>query len=258
MRNDAVIMVLGVAVCIAAAQTAPHTQPAAPARLQSLRAPGDHVPTADPADAFWKDVPAARVTRSVLGQEMTGRHLDAQVQSRWTADHVYFLFSCDYEKLTLNDHPDTTRETPRLWNTDVVELYLGASDPAQPPTRYRELQMSPHGEFLDNDIDATRPRPGFNGEDQWNSGFVVKARIDEKDRRWFGEMKIPWSAIESAARLPVKPGQEFRMNIYRQDGAGRTPDGRNARTFMAWQPPGVWNPHHPEVFGILELGERPN
>jgi hypothetical protein len=232
--------------------TAPTTQPAQNV-FRSLRAPADTDLSADPASDFWKPVFPIHITRSVLGDELEGRHLRAQVRSRWTDSHLYFLFICDYEQLTLNAAPNTREETPRLWNKDVVELYIGSTDLRIPPTRYRELQMSPAGEFLDNDIDATVRRPGFNGEEKWNSNFTIKARIDAEKKQWIGEMKIPLAAVEPPHRLPPKPNQQFRLNIYRQDGAGGGPNSANPRTFMAWQPTGVWNPHHPDKFGTLLL-----
>jgi hypothetical protein len=39
----------------------------------------------------------------------------------------------------------------------------------------------------------------------------------------------------------------MQINFYRQDG--KMPN----RDFLAWQPTGVWNPHHPEKFGRLRL-----
>jgi hypothetical protein len=104
--------------------------------------------------------------------------------------------------------------------------------------------MSPQGEFLDLDIDASTPRPGYNGEQLWNSGMRVKARIDEAGKIWCGEMRIPISAID---KRPARVGNELRVNFCRQDGRGQD------RTFLAWQPTGVWNPHRPAKFGTLKL-----
>jgi hypothetical protein len=206
----------------------------------SYQADKDVEPTADPDSPFWKDVRGVTIERSVLGPLMPQSR--AEVRSRWTRDYAYFLFIGPYQKLTLNPKPDTTNETYRLWEKDCFEVYLGAD--FERTNRYREFQMSPQGEFLDLDIDSTRDRPGFNAEQNWNSGMTVKARVDEKKKIWYGEMKIP---IASVDKRPAQPGNEMRINLYRQDGV---PPNRD---FLAWQPPGVWNPHHPEKFGILRL-----
>jgi hypothetical protein len=175
--------------------------------------------------------------------------LCAEIRSRWTDKNIYFLFAGHYEKLTLNPNPDTVHETPHLWEKDVFEAYLGGD--AEHPNRYREFQVSPQGEFLDNDIDSTVRRAGLNGEEAWNSGFKVKARIDEASKIWYAEMQIPLASV--ASRAP-HVGNELRANFYRQDNLS-DPEPRRPRAFLAWQPPGIWNPHHPEKFGTLRLVE---
>ena len=54
----------------------------------------------------------------------------------------------------------------------------------------------------------------------------------------------PLSSFDDREPLP---GNEFRVNIYRLQGP------QEDRDFLAWRPTGVWNPHHPEVFGIMRL-----
>jgi len=197
-------------------------------------------PTADPESAFWKGIQGVIIDKSVLGPEMPQSR--SEVRSRWTKEHVYFLFIGPYQKLTLNPNPDTTNETYRLWERDCFEVYLGSN--FESPNRYCEFQMSPQGEFLDLDIDSTRDKPGFNGEQKWNAGMKVKARIDAQKKIWYGEMRIPIASID---RRPAQVGNEIRINLFRQDGE------LPKRDFLAWQPPGVWNPHHPEKFGILRF-----
>lgn len=209
----------------------------------SYYADEDQEPSADPNSTFWKDLPGVAISHSVLGQEM--QQFRAEVRSRWTKDNVYFLFAGKYEKLTLKPDPDLVNETFRLWERDCFEVYLGAD--FEHTDRYREFQMSPQGEFLDLDIDSTRPRPGYNGENLWNSGMKVKARIDESMKIWYGEMKIPIASVDARQ---AKEGNEMRINLYRQDGVNPN------RDFLAWQVTGVWNPHHPEKFGTLRLVKK--
>jgi hypothetical protein len=109
--------------------------------------------------------------------------------------------------------------------------------------------MSPQSEFLDLSIDSTRPRPGWNDERLWDSGMIVKGRIDTDKKVWYGEMRI---LIPSVDKRTPKAGNEFRINLYRQQAAG---EGKRFH-FLAWQPTGEWNPHHPEKFGTLRLEER--
>jgi Carbohydrate family 9 binding domain-like len=206
----------------------------------SWQAPADETPAADANSPFWNKITGVVIDKSVLGPEMP--QFRAEVRSRWTGSNVYFLFIGHYEKLTLRPNPVFTNETYGLWNNDCFEVYLGAD--FEHINRYREFQISPRGEYLDLDIDSTRPRPGYNGEQNWNSGWTVKGVADETNKIWYGEMKIPITAVDTR---PPKPGNEMRINLYRQDGAGTN------RDFLAWQPPGIWNPHHPEKFGLLRL-----
>jgi Carbohydrate family 9 binding domain-like len=206
----------------------------------SWQAANDETPAADTNSPFWNSITGVIMDKSVLGREMP--QFQAEVRSRWTSNNVYFLFIGHYEQLTLRPHPDTTNETFHLWDYDCFELYLGAD--FEHINRYREFQMSPQAEFLDLDIDSTKRRPGLNGEQKWNSGFTVQARIDEKNKIWCGEMKIPFAAVDTR---PPQPGNELRINMCRQDGVGMD------RDFLAWQPLGVWSPHHPDKFGTLHL-----
>ena len=215
------------------------------ARFRSFHAEKDVEPTADPDSQFWKGISGVIIDKSVLGTEMP--KLRAEVRSRWTDKYIYFLFAGHYDLLTLNANPDLVKETPHLWEKDVFELYIGSD--SEHTNRYRELQISPQGEFLDNDIDSTVRRPGYNGEEAWNSGMEVKTRIDHKNKIWYGEMKIPFAAVD--IRQP-QAGNELRVNMFRQDNLPRPAD-EHPRAFLAWQPPGVWNPHHPEKFGVLRL-----
>lgn len=211
-----------------------------PTVLLSVQAAQDSEPTAEPDSDFWKNAKGVSIKCSILGEPETNLH--AEVRSRWTKNNLYLLFIGQYETLNLNMNPVTAAETPRLWLHDCFEAYVGGQ--LEQTNRYREFQMSPQGEFLDLDIDSTKPRPGHNGEDAWNSGMTVKARIDAARKVWIGEMRIPFASIR-----PGEPseGDEVPANFCRQDGVGR------ARTFMAWQPTGAWTPHRPEKFGTLRL-----
>ncbi len=206
----------------------------------SYRAGQDQEPSADPNSDFWKGIRGVFIENSILGGAVP--NLRAEVRSRWTNDHLYFLFIGPYQTLNLKPDPDTASETYKLWEWDCFEVYLGAD--FENINLYREFQMSPQGEFLDLAIDASVPKPGWSDERLWNSGMKVKARLDAAGKTWCGEMRIPVSAVD---KRPARPGNEMRINLFRQDG--RAPK----RDFLAWQTTGVWNPHHPDKFGTLRL-----
>jgi hypothetical protein len=240
MNKSLAVLVL-LAATLVGCKTGSSSASKKPAVFRSYMADADAEPSADPESPFWKDVKkGVSITKSVLGTNQL--QFRAEVRSRWTKDNVYFLFYGPYEKITVSANPNTTTETFKMWERDCFEVYLGAD--MVHTNLYREFQMSPAGEFLDLNIDCTKSNIGMNGEDKWNSGFKVKARIDEAKKMIYGEFKIPIIAVDTR---PAAVGNEMQINLYRQDGV---PPNRD---FLAWQPPMVWNPHHPEIFGRLRF-----
>ena len=70
--------------------------------------------------------------------------------------HLYLLFICPYTELNLKPDPTTSVETPRLWNWDVAEAFIGSD--YERIGRYKEFQVSPQGEWVDLDIDRDNPK----------------------------------------------------------------------------------------------------
>ncbi|HLH31154.1 MAG TPA: carbohydrate-binding family 9-like protein [Terriglobia bacterium] len=196
--------------------------------------------TADPNSKEWKSVQGVTAEHGPRGNLTAGHK--TEIRSRWSDNDLYFLFICQFEQLYLKPNPSTTSETPRLWDWDVAEVFIGSD--FQNIKRYREFQVSPHGEWVDLDIDRNPTPPNHNM--QWNSGYQVKARIDEKSKIWYGVMRIPIDKIES--RKP-QAGQDLRINFFRFQGP--PPD----RKSIAWQPTNADNFHVPEAFGRLHMEE---
>lgn len=193
--------------------------------------------TADPAAAHWADADVVTIDANFLGEPIEGR--PTEVRSRYTSTHLYLLYTCPYDTLNLKPDPVATSETPKLWTWDVAEAFIGWD--AGAIERYKEFQVSPQGEWVDLDIDRLAPttQQGM----AWNSGFEVKARVDERARVWYGEMKIPFDAIDP--RGPA-PGRILRVGLYRIAGA-------EPRTYYAWQPTGAPSFHVPQAFGLLRM-----
>ncbi len=196
--------------------------------------------TANPDSRFWKNIEPINIDKSILGAPAD--NLKSEARSRWTDNHLYFLFSGPFEEQVLKPDPDTINETFRLWQWDDFELYIGAD--FENTNLYREFEVSPQGEFLDLNINSEIPNPGHNDERLWDSGFKVKARVDKENKMWYAELKIP---VDSFDNRKPETGNKYRVNIYRLQGP------QDDRDFLAWKPTMVWNPHHPEVFGIMEL-----
>jgi len=206
--------------------------------IDSIYSRQDNRPTADPRARFWHDIPGIVMENDSFGVPVPGHR--TEIRSRWTKQALYLLFECPYEAFWLKPEFDIRHETNRLWNWDVAEAFLG--DDFQHINHYREFEVSPRGEWVDLDIDLSKP----NHEDgwTWNSGFVAATRIDARSRTWYAEMRIPWRAL--IVSLP-EVGTWLRANFYRAQGP---PPGRN---FLAWQATRTKTFHAPEVFGTLRL-----
>jgi hypothetical protein len=68
--------------------------------------------------------------------------------------------------------------------------------------------------------------------------------LDEKNKVWYGIMKIPFKSIDE--RKPANR-VEMRVNFYRCQGADP------GRKYIAWQPTKSETFHVPESFGRLVL-----
>ena len=159
----------------------------------------------------------------------------------WTQKDLYLLFTCPYRTLNLKPGPVATAKTNQLRNWDVGEAFIGSD--YRKTSRYKEFQVSPQGEFVDLDIRRDDPK-GQKGVD-WESGFTVAARIDEKRRIWYGERRIPFASLE--VKSPPKAGDELRVGFYRIEGAAPN------RVYVAWRPTGATTFHVPSAFGSLVL-----
>jgi hypothetical protein len=210
--------------------------------IESLHAKRDVALTADPKARHWKDAVPAIAENSPTGEAVPGHR--TEIRSIWTDKNLYLLFTCPYEELNLKPDPDLTKDTWRLWEWDVAEVFVGAE--MDKIWHYREYQVSPQGEWIDLDIDRKAPLP--QGGMLWNSGYKVKARIDKEKKIWYGEFQIP---IESINGATAKTGAEMRINFYRIQG--KKPNGYR---MIAWQPTGARNYHVPESFGRLRLAGK--
>ena len=206
--------------------------------IKSFYSKSDFALTADPNSEEWKSVKGVIAARGPRG-DLTPDH-QTEIRSRWTDKNLYLLFICPYKELYSKPDPSATTETNKLWEWDVAEVFIGSD--FKNIKHYTEFQVSPHGEWVDLDIDRTSEP--FKHNWQWNSGFEVKANITPDNKIWFGEMRIPIDKIDN--RVP-KAGQELRINFYRFQGP--PPD----RKRIAWRPTGSDNYHTPEAFGRLRM-----
>jgi len=194
----------------------------------------------DPASALWKRSATAVIVKD-CSRTLDYPDLKTEIRGFWTDTHLYLLFVCPYRSLNLFLPAQPGRDRDKLWDRDVVEMFLG--DDWKNIRHYREYEIAPTGDWVDLAIDLDKED---NGE-AWNSNWETRARIDEKAKIWYASARIPLVSVSSDK---VGPGTRWRMNLYRIDGQG--PDSE--RRFMCWQPTCVVNrdPNHvPEAFGTI-------
>lgn len=219
----------------------PATQGDTKAVMDSTRAEQDVTLSTDPTSSFWRGT--RPVYAEVDGQGRPESQYRTEVRSRWTKDHIYFLFICPYQHLYLKPKPDVVHETNELWNWNVAEVFIGWD--FQNIRRYKEFEISPHGEWIDLDINLDNPHHEEGWV--WNSGFEHTARIDESKHTWYAAIRIPWAALG----MPTPaPGTTFRVNLFRTEGP---PSDQKE---IMWQPTMSQTFHVPERFGLLKLQEK--
>lgn len=206
-----------------------------PGVLHSAKALHEVPLTADPASEFWNAAPPVRAGKNTFGKPAGA---EMEVRSRWTADWLYLLYICPFDRLHLKPDPVTDRDTPGLWDWDVAEAFIG-TDPSN-AGHYFEFELSPQGEWVDLDISCSNDDPKH--DTTWNSGYQVVARIDRDRRIWYGAMKIPMRALRST---PPEPGERFKLNLYR--ASGPPPQTK----YVSWQPTYRRTFHGPDSFGML-------
>jgi hypothetical protein len=194
----------------------------------------------DPASPEWRRANSVEIVKD-CSVTLDYPKLKTEVRGFWTDTDLYLLFVCPYD--TLNVFLPANNREPRLklWDRDVVEMFLG--DDWENIRHYREFEIAPTGDWIDLAIDLDH-----KGQNRgWRSGWETGARIDEEKHVWYAAAKIP---LKSVSATPVQAGTRWRMNLYRIEGQGADPQ----RHFLCWQPTCVQNrdPNHvPENFGTL-------
>jgi predicted TIM-barrel fold metal-dependent hydrolase len=202
--------------------------------LKAARIQVDFVPNGDLSKPVWSGArPVALETESNTG--VVKPAFSTSVRALWSDEYLYLAYSCPFTKLTTYQ-PVQEKERMGLWDRDVVEAFIGSN--TNEIGHYTEYEVSPTNERLDVRI----ARPQFDFE--WSSHFESATRINERDRTWTAELRIPISAI--SASKPA-PGNLWRINLYRCDYANKQ--------FLAWNPVLVSTFHTPHRFGTLELAE---
>jgi hypothetical protein len=222
---------------LVAQETCTVTRPTASMSVPYVQKAGDL--NADPKSPTWSRSAVVWMDKD-CSKVLDYSSLKTGIRGFWTDTDLYLLFICPYETLNLWLPAQNDQPRRKLWDRDVVEMFLG--DDWDNIRHYREFEIAPTADWIDLAIDLDH-----RTDRNWRSGWHTMARIDEQAHIWYAAAQIPLKSVSAA---PVQAGTRWRMNLYRIDGQGEDPQ----RHFLCWQQTCVVNrdPNHvPENFGSL-------
>ena len=226
------------AVFAQAPQVCKVTQPAASFAIHYLA--GTPELNTDPSSPLWASAASATIVKDCT-HVLEYSAISSTVRAFWTDKDLFLLFECPYKVLNLWLPAMGGGPRNKLWDRDVVEMFLG--DDWKNIRHYREFEIAPTGDWIDLAINLDKE----SYDQTWRSGWKTSARIDKNKKVWYAAAQIPLSAI---SEQKVAAGTKWRANLYRIEGVGGDPD----RHFLCWQPTCVVNrdPNHvPENFGSI-------
>src|SRR5262249_46549169 len=85
---------------------------------------GDPKLSIDPRSDIWKKASSAWISKDCT-RVLDYPDLKTEVKGFWTDTDVYLLFKCPYRDLNLFLPAQPGRDRDKLWDRDVVEMFLG-------------------------------------------------------------------------------------------------------------------------------------
>lgn len=188
-----------------------------------------------PGEAAWRGTTAIRFCHDWQGKNADeGRRTEARLL--WSPEFVFVKFVARYRNITVFEDAEPSGRRDHLWDRDVAEVFL------QPPDSkercYKEIEVSPNGQWIDLDI-----APGEKRNLQ--SGLRRRVKIEKKKKVWQAELALPMKSLTTE----FDPGRAWRVNFFRAEGP------TEPRFYSAWRPTRtpVPNFHVPECFGELRF-----
>jgi hypothetical protein len=213
-------------------------------QITAAFSPEDFVPNGDLQKRVWQEAGRIHFAHDWRGERLYP-HADTQVAAFWTPHDIGFAFWCKYTTLNVYEDEDPNQEKWRLWDRDVVEVFV---NPAPQHLRhYYEFEVAPNNLWIDLEVDLDR-EPFADAS--WNSNFQHATRLDAQSHVWTCEIRIP---LRKLGVPLIDPDREWRINFFRADGMGDDA----VRRFLAWSPTLTEKPdfHVPKRFGIIRFAK---
>lgn len=196
----------------------------------------------------WAALPRVGRFQTIRGVKATLQHA-TNAAVAWDDQNMYVAFVCR------DQDPWGTMKTrdDRLWEEEVVEVFL---DPDGDGKNYPELEVSPNNIVVDLLIPA--PRSGAKGAAKWDIAGL-QTGVARHTGGWTVEIAMPWKSLAaSGASAAPKPGDRWRVGLYRIKRPGGPGKERGNEEFLAWSPTrGDRGFHDPERFGVVEFVDLP-
>ncbi len=197
----------------------------------------------DLSDDAWKGAPEVTLRGSFDGRTVSTRTTARLV---WDDEALYVAFDVEDPDIwgTLRQRDDP------IYTEEVVEIFLDANADGR---TYNELQVSPHNVIFDAYFPARRQGMDLSWDSQLQSAVKVRGTLDDpsdRDEGWTVEMRIPYEPLAEVPNVPPRPGDRWRMNLYRLEHPRRR--GVEGQSFS---PLFVGDFHALPRFGWLVFGD---
>ncbi len=190
--------------------------------------------------AVWKQATPASLVLADTGKPPKQ---PTEVRLLYDDDYLYVAFHCEdkdaWGAFTHRDDP--------VCGEEAVEIFI---DPTRKQRSYMEIEVSPLNVIFDLYVLNDSRSPGIHFLQDWDCVGLRTAVHIERDRNrrtksWNCEMAIPFHQMHDAPNIPPKPGDRWRMNLYRIDHLPRCDE------YSAWSPTLKIDFHRPQHFGEL-------
>ena len=190
--------------------------------------------------AIWRQAEAVPLRIATTGKPP---QQPAEARLLYDDDCLYVAFHC----LDRDAWGSLTRRDDPIYREEVVEVFI---DPTRGRRSYIEIEVSPLNTVLDlyilNDPRCPPMRPLW----QWNcmglrTAVHVERGANHRTKFWNCEMAIPFDQLHDAPNIPPKPGDRWRMNLYRIDHLPHLDE------YSAWSRITGKSFHCPQCFGEL-------
>jgi len=159
-------------------------------------------------EAEWSAAPQVTLRGSYDGAPAPLR-----TQARLLYDDAHLYVGFDVEDPDLwGTH---RRKDAPLYEQEVVEIFLDANADGR---TYNELQVSPHNVHFDAYFPARRQGMNLAWDSGMQSAVRVRGTLDDasdRDGGWTVELRVPLARLAEVPRVPPRPGDRWRFNLYR-------------------------------------------